>query len=430
MKQLLEKRAKIFEEARSLVLQAERETRALTAEEQTKYDAIMVDVKALGDTIERSRQASDFSTELDKSVGPMAPLAAAKQAPGSDLREAAMDRFIRGGVGALNDEQRTAFGQAITGKADQLHFRAASPLSDVTGSAGAYTIPQGFVYTLEKAMKWFGGMRQSRAKIVRTATGNPLPWPTMNDTGNTGELVAENSSVSQASSEMSFGQITFNAYKYSSKLVLVPIELIQDSAFDVQGFVAEALGIRLGRITNNHYTVGTGSSQPNGVVTAATSGVTGATGETSTLVYADLVNLIHSIDPAYRIGAEFMLHDSTASVIEQLKDGNGRPLLNSSLAGISEPVKAGEPGKATYTVLGYPVVINNDMATMAANAKSVLFGDFSKFVIRDVLDFMLVRFGETYMASGQIGFLAFMRTDSDLVDAGTHPIKYFANSAT
>ena len=198
MKELLEKRARIFEEGRAIVLKAEQETRALTSEERTKYDAIMADVKALGETIERSRQSSELNTELDKSVGPMAPASTAKPNPGSDLREAAMDTFIRGGVGSLNDEHRKAFAGAINGRADQLHFRAASPLSDVTGSAGAYTVPNGFVQQLEKAMKWFGGMRQSRARIVRISTGNPLPWPTMNDTGNTGELVAENTQVTQA----------------------------------------------------------------------------------------------------------------------------------------------------------------------------------------------------------------------------------------
>jgi len=428
MKALLEKRARIFEEARALVLKAEQETRALTSEEQTKYDAIMGDVKSLGETIERSRQASDFNAELDKSVGPMAP--AAPAAKGSDLRDAAMDQFIRGGVGSLKEEQRKAFGGAVTGTSDQLHFRAASPLSDVTGAAGAYTVPSGFVQRLELAMKWYGGMRNSNATIMRTSTGQPLPYPSLNDTGNTGELVAENTQVTQASSEMSFGKITLGAYKYSSKLVLVPIELIQDSAFDVQGFVADALGVRQGRIQNNHFTVGTGSSQPNGVVTAATLGVTGASGQTGTILYNDLVGLLHSVDPAYRPGSQFMLADATAAVIEKLVDGNGRPLLNSSLAGINGTVSAGQAGKATYTILGYPVVINQDVATMAASAKSVLFGDFSKYIIRDVLDLMLVRFAEKYMDFGQIGFVAFMRTDGNLQDAGSHPIKYYANAAS
>ena len=428
MKELLQKRAAIFEQARALLLKAETEKRALTGDEQTEYDARMADVRALGDTIERSRLSADMHANFDRSTGPRETGTASRQNPGSDLADASMDSFLRGGLESMTTEQRNVFGR-VTGYKDAVQLRAASPLSAVTGTAGADTIPQGFVYSLENALKWFGGMRQSRARVLRTATGNPLPWPTMNDTGNVGEWVAENTAISQATTEMAFSAVTFGAHKSSSKLVLVPIELIQDSAFDVQAFVAEALGIRLGRLQNTAFTVGTGTTQPIGITSGATLGVTGATGETTTVVYNDINNLIHSVDPAYRIGAEFMLHDLSAAVIEQLKDTNGRPLLNDTLTGISGPVEAGKI-ETRKTLLGYPVVINSDMATMAANAKSILFGDMSKYVIRDVMDLMLVRFGETYMASGQIGYVCFMRTDGALVDAGMHPVKYFANSAS
>jgi HK97 family phage major capsid protein len=429
MKELLVKRAKAFEEARAIVLKAEQEQRALTAEERSKYDTIMTDVTAMGETIERSRQSDDLSHQLDQSVGPRPGSGNPRANPGTDKVDAAFDCFLRRGIRELTAEQRGLFAPT-PGYQDGIQLRAASPLSDYTGTAGAYTVPQGFVQQLEVAMKWFGGMRQSRAQVFKTTTGNPLPWPSMNDTNNTGELIAENTAVTQASTEMSFNHVLFNGWKYSSKLVLVPIELLQDSAFDVQAFVAEALGIRLGRIQNNHFTVGTGSSQPTGVVTGATQGVVGATGSTTSISYNNLVDLVHSVDPAYRVGAQFMFHDSVAQYIEKLVDNNGRPLLNSSLAGISGDVKAGQPGVPSYTILGYPVVINNDMATMAANAESALFGDFTRYKIREVMDLMLVRFGETYMASGQIGFLCFMRSDGQLVDAGMHPIKYYQNSAT
>jgi HK97 family phage major capsid protein len=433
MKELMTKRAQVAEEARALILKAEAERRALTSEEQTQYDARMADVKALGDTIERSRRSADLEVELDRSIGPRRGgdepgLSRRHRSPGSDLAEAAMDTFLSKGRDGLTDEQRSIFGETA-GYKDGIQLRSASPLSAVTGSAGADVIPQGFVYSLETAMKWYGGMRQSRARVLRTATGNTLPWPTMNDTGNVGEWVPENTGITQASTEMSFGQVSFGAHKSSSRLVLVPIELIQDGAFDVQAFVAEALGTRLGRLQNTAFTVGTGSGQPSGIVGGATLGTTGATGETTTVVYSDLNNMIHSVDPAYRAGAEWMMHDLSAAKIEQLVDNNGRPLLNDTLTGISGPVEAGSV-QVRKTLLGYPVVVNNDVATMAANAKSILFGDMSKYVIRDVMELMLIRFGETYMASGQIGYVCFMRTDGNLVDAGMHPVKYFANSAS
>ena len=168
---------------------------------------------------------------------------------------------------------------------------------------------------------------------------------------------------------------------------------------------------------------------------AATSGKTGLAGQTGTIIYDDFVDLEHSVDPWYRANGKFMMHDSSAAVCEKLKDTTGRPLLNSTFAGISAEVFAGRPdgtapGITRYTIKGYQVVINNDMATMAASAKSVLFGDFSKYVVRDVMDIMLIRFNELYMGSLQVGFLAVARADGQLVDAGAHPIKYYANSAT
>jgi HK97 family phage major capsid protein len=427
----LEQRARVFEQARALVLKAENEKRALTSDEQTEYDKRMSDVKALGDTIQRSRESAQMDADLSRSIGPNAGNPANPAGtPSADLANSAMTTFLRSGARSLTAEQRSVFGQNASDTREHIVVRAASPLSDVTGAAGAYTIPQGFYNNLEQARKWFGGMRQSNATVWRTASGNAIPYPTVNDTNNTGEYIAENAAVSQASTEMSFGRVTFNAYKLSSKLVLVPFELIQDSAFDITAKVASLLGERLGRSENTAFTTGGGSTLPTGVVTAATLGITGATGQTTSVQYNDLVNIEHSVDPAYRVGAQFMFHDQTAAFIETLKDGNGRPLLASSLVGINGDISAGKPGITKYTIKGYEVVINNDMPVMAANAKSLLFGDFSKYVIRDVLDMMLIRFGEKFMDQGQIGFLCYARNDGNLVDAGSHPIKWYANSAT
>ena len=434
MKELLEKRAKVFEQARALVLKAEKETRALTAEEQTEYDARMADVKAIGETITRSRESAEMEAQLSRSLGPRRgengndPQQRGRT-PGSDLADAALDTFIRRGGHGLNEEQRSVFGRSDSAGGDHIVIRAASPLSYVTGAAGADTIPTGFVNQLETNLKWFGGMRQSRATILRTSSGQPLPWPTQDDTSNVGELVGEDTDATQAVTEMSFGQVNFGAWTYSSKIVKVPIQLIQDSAFDVQAFVAKALGIRLGRIQNTHFTTGDGNSKPSGLITGAALGVTAANTHTTDVTYANLVDLEHSVDPAYRVGAQFMFNDTTAAYLEKLVDGNSRPLLNSSLAGIDGPVVAGQPGVVKYTIKGYEVVLNSDMANLGVSGKAVAFGDMSKYVIRDVLDLLLIRFNELYMTRGQIGFLCWMRTDGHLVDANAHPVRYFQNAS-
>jgi HK97 family phage major capsid protein len=157
------------------------------------------------------------------------------------------------------------------------------------------------------------------------------------------------------------------------------------------------------------------------VVTGAQSYGTTAAGNATGVTYDNLVNLIHSVDPAYRDNAEWMFNDSTLRAIKQIKDSQNRPLWQQDMALGERP-----------TILGYPYVINQDVAVMAANAKSILFGDFSYYLIREVQDLRVLRLDERYADYLQAGFLAFVRTDGLLANAGgtNAPIKYYANSAT
>jgi HK97 family phage major capsid protein len=125
------------------------------------------------------------------------------------------------------------------------------------GSAGGFFVPQGFVYEVEEALKYYGPMLQS-SEIMDTATGNPLPYPTDNDTTVAGELVGEGVQVTTA--DITLGQVVFGAYKFSTKMVKVSIELLQDSAFDMEAFCKKKFAVRLGRILNTYFTTGTGVS--------------------------------------------------------------------------------------------------------------------------------------------------------------------------
>ena len=145
-----------------------------------------------------------------------------------------------------------------------------------------------------------------------------------------------------------------------------------------------------------------------------------SSGSVTTTTYGELVDLQHSVDPIYRqAGAEWMFHDSTLAAIKKLEDSQGRPLWNVNIAG-PEP----------DLILGSPYRINNHMAVMAASAKSILYGLMGKYVVRRVRDMVLLRLVERYADLLQVGFLAFVRSDGNLVDAGTAPVKHYANSAT
>jgi HK97 family phage major capsid protein len=289
--------------------------------------------------------------------------------------------------------------------------RETRALSVNVNTAGGYTVPEGFVQNLEIALLAYAQVRMW-ATVMRTASGQDLPWPTVNDTANKGAILTENATVTQQ--DVTFGQIVFHAYKYTSKMVLVPVELIEDSAFDLAAMLGELLGIRIGRIQADHFTTGAGASQPLGYITGATLGITAAS---PTAVSADdIYNLKHSVDPAYRsqAGVGFTMHDQILLKVKLLKDSLGRYLWQASLA-----------GGAPDTLDGDPIYINQSMdSTVASGKKTMAYGALKKFVIRDVSQIRLRRLVERFADSDQEAFLMFMRSDSNLLDAGTHPIKY------
>lgn len=281
---------------------------------------------------------------------------------------------------------------------------------------GHYTVPDEMMRPLEVALLQYGGMRRV-ATVIRTTTGAALPIPTLNDTSNSGAILGEG--LEHDELDTTFLQLVLDSYKYTSKRVPVSVEYLQDNAINFVGRIGSILGERIGRITNAHFTTGTGNSQPKGVVTAAsTSGVTAASA--TAVTYDELIDLKHSVDPAYRDqGAQFMFADAVLKVLKKIKipqfsgDTAGQPLWRAGLS-------AGEPD----TIDGDGYVINQQMPAPTTGQKALLYGLMSKYLIRDVRDVTLIRLDERYAELGVVAFLAFSRHDGDLLDAGTKPVKY------
>ena len=274
-----------------------------------------------------------------------------------------------------------------------------------TAADGGYTIPEGFQNELEKSLLQFGGMRRV-ARILRTATGNDLPWPTVDDTGNTGELLGEATTIG-ASVDPTFAVKTLNAYKYSSKPILISSELLEDSAFNLGQIVPQLLGERVGRITNTHFTTGDGSAKPNGIVTATSVGKT--TASATAITAQELIDLEHSVDPAYRDleSVGYMFHDNVLASLRKLVDGDSRPLWAEGMSG-------GIPNR----INNRPYVINQDMSsTIASTDITAVFGAFEKYVIRDVSNMRLLKLVERYADLDQAAFVLFSRHDGELINA-------------
>lgn len=283
-------------------------------------------------------------------------------------------------------------------------------LNIATPTKGQETIPEGFVRSLDTAMLSFGGMREV-SEVFRTDGVGDVPWPTVNDTANKAVILDEATDYG-SSVDPSFGAVIFKAFKYSSKPILISTELLQDSPFDLGARLGDLLGIRIARGQNDHFSTGGGTTLPKGVLVAGTAF---NAADDVTISSDDIIGLVHSVDPAYRTNGRFMMHDSVLAAVRKLKE-------STTNAYIWQPgLQAGVPDR----LLGYPYTINQSFpSVLEADAKVVAFGDFSKYKIRDVATLRLIRLDELYAATDQVGFIAYLRSDGNLVDAGTAPIKY------
>lgn len=274
------------------------------------------------------------------------------------------------------------------------------------GSAGGFLIPQGFSNELERQMKYFGGMR-AVSRIYPTQTGNTVDWPTVDDTGNVATIVGEGAAIPEQ--DLVFAQKQLKAFKYVSGYVYVSWELLQDSFFNFESLLAEMFAQRFGRGTNLHFTTGNGTTQPEGIQDAINT-VTLATG--GALSYDDVINLKYAVDKAYRDmpGSRFMFSDTIEKTLMLIKETTGLPIWQPS-------IREGTPDR----LLGVPYEINNDMATDltvgAAKKPVAMFGDFSKYIIRDVAPVTMMRLNELRALNGQVVFLAWSRHDGRFVSA-------------
>jgi HK97 family phage major capsid protein len=304
---------------------------------------------------------------------------------------------------------------------------AATQTTTTTG--GGYTIPRGFQRELEKALLEYGGMWEA-GRMIKTNSGNVVDWPTTNDTSNKAYLISESTDAATSAAAVVFGTQPLEAYKYTSGLVQVPRELVEDSAFDILSEIRAMLVERIWRGTNEAFTDADGSSKPLGVIAAGASAYALSTAADGAVTADEILDLQHSVDPAYRKNAKsgFMFHDSVLKYLKKLSHGTSddRPLWLPSM-------RDGEPS----TLYGQRYFINQDFpefigAGTAAddNKKIIAFGDFSKYIIRVVNDMRIVRLDERYAELDQVAFVVFFRVDGTLLNAGTNPIKHIRVSTT
>lgn len=410
-----------------------KEGKQLTAEQEKEFDAWDSELKQVTANIARLERAEALEKELDSKRGE------AKKGDGS---QGEVEKFSNEhkrtiykvaktkGLETLTEGERSEFKtMEIEAKAFAKWFKGAEMNSEEKGvmntlaqraqsvgttTAGGFLVPQGFIATVDEKLKLISpffseniqGLTASNIfTFLRTDKGNDLPMPTEDDTAVVGELLAENSDAFANTADKTFGQVTFKAYKYNSKPMKVSNELLNDSGVDIVDLIARNLATRIARIANTHFTTGDNSSKPQGIVTGATAGKT--TAASAAITFPEIIDLEHSVDAAYRKSAScrFMFHDLVLAYLKKLTIG--------SATNDSRPVwQPGFAFGAPDTIDGYQYLINNDMAsTLATTNITMLFGDMSKYGIRQVNGYVVKRLDERFADFDQTAWLMFARMD-------------------
>jgi len=399
IKDLREKMANIATEARAKLAEVNDNTpEDRAAEVEREFDAMMADhdkFSARADRLEKADAALRAAEAVDVSKRPVAE---GRSAPavdqGSEIsyRKAFFTMIANGGVEGLDSEVRSVLRQS------EVRTQTAG-----TNSAGGFTVPTELASFIDKAMIATGPMYNSDLfTVINTTGGNPFNIPTVNDTAVTAEAHTEGGTVTDdAGKDVTFAQKSLGAFAFDTEWVRWSYELANDSIFNVESL----LGERLGRIANSKLTTGSGSSDVEGIVTNSALGKTAAA--VAAVTADEIIDLIHSVDPAYRASPStaIMMNDSTLSAVRKLKDGNGNYLwaMGNYQAGIPQ------------NLLGYNVVVNQAMDSLATAKKVMLFGDMSKFYVRKAgapsLFVAKERFAPDY------GILGYVRFDGVLGNA-------------
>jgi HK97 family phage major capsid protein len=390
-RELRAERAKLVEQAQADV---DANPQGFDADEQQRWDKRMGDI----DSLEKRYQAIEarYAAKAE-----LAEKLAQEQEARDDRKEFGAKRED---AEEIRHNISKAFRSWAQGEMSSAEFRAIQGQTKGTAAQGGNVVPTDFLAEVQTHLKAYGGVRDV-ARIITTANGQNLPIPTSDDTGNTAKLVSEATAPS-TTTRVPFGQVTMEAARYQSGPIKVSMELLQDSAIDIESYISEAMGTRFGRITNTHYTTrsSTESAGPHGFIGESSGAVAVAN---NALTYENVIDLIHSVDPAYRTpDAAWMTNDAGFAELRKLRGSTAaasdRLIWQPSLV----------PGMPD-TLLGYRVVLNQDVPLEGTTGNKWLwFGNWNRgYAIRDVMGMTMRRLDERYAEEGNIALIGYMRTD-------------------
>lgn len=422
LKELLEQRDKLIADARAALEEIRKNTdEARAAELDKRHDDIMAEVDKLDERIAREERMAKAEKEAEERRATQRPIGPDSETRGQDTpnegeityRDAFYAMLACGGdPSALPAEQRAVLRATAANLTPEMRAQLTT-----SGAAGGYTVPTELADFIIRSMKAWGPMYDGDVVTDMTTTsGNAITIPTVDDTANEAAARAEGDDlVDDGSGDVVFGQKTLNAYVFATPIIQFSYELAQDSAFGVEPLLGSLIGERLGRIANRRCTTGTGVNQPNGIVEASSMGKTAAA--TAAITFDELLELEHSVDPAYRVSPKcaYMFNDNTLLALRKLKDAEGRYIWQAG------NVQQGVPA----TLNGRRYHVNQHMDSLAAAKKVAIFGDLGKYFVRKVGQPLVGVLRERYFPD--LGIVGLIRFDGELGDSGA--VKHLITAA-
>ena len=383
--EMRQKRGELWDRAKAFLNEHENENGMLSAEDNATYERMEQEISDYTQAIERMERAEQMEREMNAPMN--VPLTSRPEKHPNERS------------GKASDEYKAAFWNMVRSRSS--HYAVVNALQIGTDSEGGYLVPDEYERTLVQALEEENRLR-SMCKIIRTSSGDrKIPLVASHGTAS---WVEEEGAIPE--SDDAFGQITIGAHKLAS-MIKVSDELLQDSVFDVAGYIATEFARRTGDAEEAAFINGDGAGKPYGMLHETNGAAVGITAASATTLAADeLLDLIYSLKSPYRKHAVFLMNDATIKAIRKLKDGNGQFLWHAGL-------KEGEPDM----LLGYRLVTSTHMPVIGAAAKPILFGDLSSYWIADREGRSIQRLNELYAATGQVGFRVTQRVDGRLVQA-------------
>lgn len=385
IRNMREKRVKLWEAAKAFVESRKDTNGTLSAEDNATYEQMEADVVRMGREIERLERAEALDLEFDRPTS--RPLADKPASPEGKLEK----------TGRATDAYKSAFWRTMRDKS--VPHEVLNALQIGADTEGGYLVPDEYEHTLIEALQEENIFRRF-AHIIRTSSGD-RKIPIVVSKG-TASWIDEEAAYPE--SDDAFGQTSISAHKLAT-MIKVSDELLHDSVFDVPSYIAREFARRIGAAEEEAFFTGDGTGKPTGILNATGGAEAGVTAKSATaLTFDEVMDLFYSLRAPYRRNAVFMTNDATMKALRQLKNGNGDYIWQPS-------VTAGTPD----TILNRPVYTSSFMPTIAANAKPIVFGDMNYYWIADREGRKFQRLNELYAPTGQVGFLASQRVDGKLI---------------